>query len=422
MSEDVTLLLAAQNAIRNGDRPHARQLLEEEIAKNPDNVRAWLWLAGLAPSAAASIDYVRRAEQLSPNDPGVKKARTWAEQRLAASGKSTPEQEAASATVEAPVARDDAQDRVAASAAHIDALREQQRASEDTAPRRRRWLLLLPLALLIAVLVTLPFWREPAMRVLAGNGANDLAQPVVAQADATATPTAKAQSAATSESAQPAGEQASLSFVSGHFAPRERVVSGDASSGDGVTEVEPTATPASLEAKKVEGTGNEPRPTWTLTPSPTFTPTATPTPVPTFISEAPVVSGGATRPLGVGPNERWIDVNLTTQTLVAYEGDTAVFNSRVSSGTWRHPTVTGQFRVWLRYTSQTMDGRRLGYDYYLPNVPYVMYFYRDYALHGTYWHNNFGTPMSHGCVNLPTPAAEWIFNWSSIGTMVSVHY
>jgi lipoprotein-anchoring transpeptidase ErfK/SrfK len=120
--------------------------------------------------------------------------------------------------------------------------------------------------------------------------------------------------------------------------------------------------------------------------------------------------------------ERWIDVNLSTQRLTAYEGNQAVYSSLISSGTWAYPTVTGQFHIWLRYEAQTMNGYRLGYDYYLPNVPYVMYFYKDYALHGTYWHNNFGTPMSHGCVNLPTPAAQWLYNWSSYGTMVNVHY
>jgi lipoprotein-anchoring transpeptidase ErfK/SrfK len=117
-----------------------------------------------------------------------------------------------------------------------------------------------------------------------------------------------------------------------------------------------------------------------------------------------------------------VDVNLSTQTLTAYEGDEAVMTSRVSSGTWDHPTVTGQFRIYVRFRSQTMDGRRLGYDYYLENVPYVMYFYEDYALHGTYWHNNFGTPMSHGCVNMKTPDAGWLFEWTGIGTLVNVHY
>jgi lipoprotein-anchoring transpeptidase ErfK/SrfK len=129
-----------------------------------------------------------------------------------------------------------------------------------------------------------------------------------------------------------------------------------------------------------------------------------------------------TPPPGTGATERWVDVNLTTQTFSAYEGSTLVRSAYISSGTWAHPTVTGQFRVYIRYESQTMDGRRLGYDYYLPNVPYVMYFYRDYALHGTYWHSNFGTPMSHGCVNMNTADAQWLFYWSSYGTLVNVHY
>jgi lipoprotein-anchoring transpeptidase ErfK/SrfK len=63
-----------------------------------------------------------------------------------------------------------------------------------------------------------------------------------------------------------------------------------------------------------------------------------------------------------------------------------------------------------------------GPGYYLPNVPYVMYFYRGYGLHGTYWHHNIGTPMSHGCVNLPTAEAGWLFNWASVGTKVVTHY
>jgi LysM repeat protein len=142
--------------------------------------------------------------------------------------------------------------------------------------------------------------------------------------------------------------------------------------------------------------------------SATTTATAAPSPPP-----APSVNHGGSR---------WIDINLTTQTLTAYDGNTAVFSTLISSGTWAHPTVTGQFRIYLRYQSQDMNGYRLGYNYYLPNVPYVMYFYRDYAIHGTYWHNNFGTPMSHGCVNMATPDAQWLFGWADYGTLVNVHY
>jgi lipoprotein-anchoring transpeptidase ErfK/SrfK len=62
-----------------------------------------------------------------------------------------------------------------------------------------------------------------------------------------------------------------------------------------------------------------------------------------------------------------------------------------------------------------------GPGYYLPDVPYTMYFYRGYGIHGTYWHSNFGTPMSHGCVNMQTDEAGWMFNWASVGTLVNVH-
>ncbi len=115
---------------------------------------------------------------------------------------------------------------------------------------------------------------------------------------------------------------------------------------------------------------------------------------------------------------KWIDVDLSTQTINAYEGNQAVHTSRVSTGTWQTPTVAGTYSIYAKYASSAMSGP----GYYLPNVPYAMYFYRGYALHGTYWHNNFGTPMSHGCVNLPTPSAKWIFEWAPIGTRVVTHY
>jgi lipoprotein-anchoring transpeptidase ErfK/SrfK len=64
-----------------------------------------------------------------------------------------------------------------------------------------------------------------------------------------------------------------------------------------------------------------------------------------------------------------------------------------------------------------------GPGYYLPDVPYVMYFYESYGLHGTYWHNNFGTPMSHGCINFTIDDAGWLYNnWVSYGTVVNIHY
>ena len=88
----------------------------------------------------------------------------------------------------------------------------------------------------------------------------------------------------------------------------------------------------------------------------------------------------------------------------------------VSTGLPATPTVQGDYNVYVKYAAQTMSGP----GYYLPDVPWVMYFYSGYGIHGTYWHNNFGQPMSHGCVNLPTPEAEWFYNWAEVGTPVHV--
>ncbi len=86
----------------------------------------------------------------------------------------------------------------------------------------------------------------------------------------------------------------------------------------------------------------------------------------------------------------------------------------VSSGKASTPTVTGRFAVYHKLDSQRMTGP----DYDLPGVPWVMYFYGDYAIHGAYWHNSFGVPTSHGCVNLTVEDAQALYNWASEGTEV----
>ena len=111
-------------------------------------------------------------------------------------------------------------------------------------------------------------------------------------------------------------------------------------------------------------------------------------------------------------------MDLTNQRVHAMEGNTVVRTFVVSTGTYLHPTVTGQFRIYVKYTAADMSGP----GYYLPQVPWIMYFYRGYGLHGTYWHNNFGTPMSHGCINLTIPESEWLFSFAAVGTLVNIHY
>lgn len=401
-------LRTAQEAIRQGRRRDARALLIQTAKEDPGDFRVWLLLAGVAGSPRASLDYLERAERLQPGHPTIARAREWAEGRLAAQVDPPAERPRLERPVPAAPAAPAAQttdDRIARARAARQAKRRAQ--------HRRTAVRASALALLLIALVVAGSW---AWGQWAPRQGGDPVAPVAgAQAVAETAPEKV-------EQESPPEEAAVDAVVRVQFAPRS-------AAGATGTPAAATPTPQAREvhskvAPATEGERAEdaqPRPTWTVTPSPTPTATPTPTMAPTFVSEDNAVVP-VLRPAGVGPGDKWIDVNLTQQTLVAYEGDMPVFDSLVSSGLWNHPTVTGQFRVYLRFTSQTMDGRRLGYDYYLENVPYVMYFFEDYALHGTFWHNNFGTPMSHGCVNLPTPAAEWIFNWSGMGTLVNVHY
>jgi lipoprotein-anchoring transpeptidase ErfK/SrfK len=116
--------------------------------------------------------------------------------------------------------------------------------------------------------------------------------------------------------------------------------------------------------------------------------------------------------------EKHIYIDLTNQTLTAYEGDKIFMQTYISSGKW-FPTPTGEFTIWEKLRATRMAGGQ-GADYYnLPNVPYVMYFSgsgvssgRGFGIHGTYWHDNFGHPMSHGCVNMRTIDAEKLYYWA----------
>jgi lipoprotein-anchoring transpeptidase ErfK/SrfK len=110
--------------------------------------------------------------------------------------------------------------------------------------------------------------------------------------------------------------------------------------------------------------------------------------------------------------DRWIRVDLSEQVVVAYEGDKPIRAFVVSSGLARTPTVTGEFRIKTKVKAQTMTGGSGAYYYNLPNVKWVQYFYQEYAFHGTYWHNDFGRPKSHGCINMTNADAKWLFDWA----------
>jgi len=155
-------------------------------------------------------------------------------------------------------------------------------------------------------------------------------------------------------------------------------------------------------------------------------PTAVPMPIPAAAPANPPASQSAQpapRPRSSG-GTKLIIVNLSDQWLYVYEGQNQVYDAPISTGRDGMETPTGTFSIYAKLKVQTMDGVTDGEKWVVPNVPNVMYINGGVALHGTYWHNRFGTGarLSHGCVNLPLRAAGWLYDWAPIGTTVRVTY
>lgn len=126
------------------------------------------------------------------------------------------------------------------------------------------------------------------------------------------------------------------------------------------------------------------------------------------------------RPSWIGATERWIDIDLAQQVLVAFDGETAAYATLVSTGRRNNNenehfnTPTGQYRIYAKHVTTTMDGDTAGDNpYSIEDVPWVMYFFESYAIHGAFWHEQWGWRMSHGCVNMAPNDARWMFNWAS---------
>ena len=402
-------IAAVKQAIAAGRRKDALIVLRDLVKEEPNNIHAWLYLAGLAPNAQARESCLRRAEAIDPDHPLIQKARQWTRPTPVAA----VEADAAEATTAAAPIAVSALPTVAAA-------RELQQAptpipaatvpvppSPQTQPRstnRIIWITAAAVAALLLVtaggLLVYSGWFDTLW------ASEPAAEAVVAELPLLAEVVEAENAGVEIEAATPHPDHDRYS----NDGRQAVIVANDNGAG--------------APSGKLIVAGGEVRERWTVTPSPTHTPTPTPSPTatptipPTFVSQ----SADIVPPVFLGENERWIDVNLTTQTLNAYEGNKLVFSTLISSGLAQYPTVTGQFRIYLEYDSQTMDGRYLGYDYVVENVPYVLYFYQGYAIHGAYWHNNFGNPMSHGCVNMEVSEAQWIYQWAGIGTLVNVHY
>ena len=120
-------------------------------------------------------------------------------------------------------------------------------------------------------------------------------------------------------------------------------------------------------------------------------------------------------------SDKLITVDTGKQMLYAWEGGQIKYQTKVSTGMYYTPTVKGSFKIQRKIPVQDMKGHYPPYEpYFIKNVPNVMYFYQAYAIHGAYWHNAFGSKYTHGRVNVPVAASEWLFNWANVGTRVEV--
>jgi len=142
----------------------------------------------------------------------------------------------------------------------------------------------------------------------------------------------------------------------------------------------------------------------------------------TFVREDQVVriDPAERMPSWATAGQKWIDISILKQSLVAYEGTKPVYVTLVSTGAdglgdpkKTHSTIQGVFRIHTKHVSTTMDGDDVGDEFDLRDVPFVQYFTEGYALHAAYWHDDFGIPRSHGCVNLAPRDAAWLFEWTT---------
>ncbi len=408
MSDLTFLLKQVQEQLKAGQHTAALTLLKQAHQQAPRDYRVWLLLAQAAPDRHKQADCIRRAQQLAPQATAVQKAVAWLDKKQATPA--PPLSQPVLPSTPKPISPPPA---------------PLPPPSKPAFRRRQLWLAATTaVVLLLAIIVgvgwfwggaTVPLTAQltnaavPGMAESVAPSATPL--PLLAAAEAETENASIIERATATATASPPPTATPLFALPNSFTqPLVTATAVNLVMADVDTAV--NAKPISLRAE-----GDDPRPTWTATPVPTNTPTPTPSPQPTFIAE-----GGPIKPASVRPGEKWIDINLTTQTLRAYEGDKLVLESIISSGRPPYYTVTGQFRIYLRYDTQTMDGRSLGFDYVTPNVPHVQYFYGNFALHGAFWHNDFGTPVSHGCVNVNLTDAAWLYEWADYGTLVNVHY
>jgi lipoprotein-anchoring transpeptidase ErfK/SrfK len=362
----------AQQALKAHDKKLARHYAVQAAQLAPELEESWLMMAAVA-NPRASIAYLEKALQINPQSERARKGMAWAVKRM--------QEQKAEKTVRTRIG---APQRPAAFPVQAGATQPVRVASAQTAAtQERRRLPFIPMLAMLAIfscaLVLIGIWGG--------------ATPAVALFDN-----------------MPLGPQGGVAWAEVQLDKPTYTLTPTSTFTPTPTNT-PTETPT-------------PTPTDTPTPTPTDTPTPTPThtntftPTNTFVPSPTVYIPPTSTQVQAGSGERWVSVNLSEQKLYAWEGNTLMRTFIISSGLAHTPTLTGTFRVYIKLKYTDMRGP----GYYLRDVPNTMFYDGDYAIHGAYWHNNFGVPMSRGCVNMAIPDSEWLFNWAPYNLLVKIHY
>jgi lipoprotein-anchoring transpeptidase ErfK/SrfK len=413
-------------AARTNQFKKARAYLMMVLDQEPDNIPAMFWLAFVAASPQESVELLERVLKLEPENERAKAGLRWAHERLqSAQVKPVPEEQQAPPATETDQTSQTAEETTRRKLLSKD--ETQQRAKKSALAHRARRTIdpLLGVTLIVGAvaLLTIGLWAlifDPSQTLAAWFPvAIERIPSQIQEIPASSTEATKP------ISVSPSAEQLS--------------------------------TPIKIFSSKVDTIVVKPQPPHEAEPEP-FTPIET-TVEPSIVAPPPENPVSLSSPEFIGPaeellsgprlfqpvpasllahqpaspTEKWIEVNITKQRVTAWEGNTPVMSFLASTGLAYTPTVLGEYNIYWKLESTLM----VGPDYYLPEVPYTMYFYAGYALHGAYWHNNFGQPMSHGCVNLSIEDSKKLFEWadpvlpadqtqvvateSNPGTLVVVH-
>lgn len=402
------LIVKARDALRRGDKETAHNLAEQAALISPGMEDAWLVLTASDPNPEDALAYAQQALEINPSSERALRSVEWAIARLKQSQTAPAAVTPADASVPTPV-------------------EEQQKPKKSSS-----WIWILAggiLVLLLCLGIVFTVYQSVSQSIftsIANNpNLNKVTEPTQenlwAPMNLPKPPSASIESDSSSQQAvgtPTVGSTQEQPAIAPTLAPTETAAS------------ETTSTPMIVTPTS---SGEVPAEAATMTPQVSDIPQVSDAPqvgeTPAVMSMEMVSDVQASQPVSPTSNAplpaaasnggaQWIDVDLSNQMVYAYEGETVVNSFLVSTGTWLTPTVTGEYKIYVKYRSAPMSGP----GYYLPDVPYIMYFYKGYGLHGTYWHSNFGTPMSHGCVNLRTNEAAWLYNWASVGTLVNVHY